>query len=255
MTAEAADGYRAPSSAAEAGFEAASGVRCNWGYPLALETQKSRNLGFEGAERLEDIQAWWGDYSKIVFAVLGVAIAVVGYLVFNNRTRSVQEDAAAGKLAEASVYYWQGDYPHALELSKQIYTQYGSTPSGLDAHRVAGDSYFWNGDFKNAITEYRRYLERMKTGMFADAAHRSLAYALESDGQRLEAAQAYESLVGKFDRASSAEFLVASARCYRALGKPQEAMTRLKRVDVEFGETSYAEQARVTMGEIAAGGQ
>ena len=93
----------------------------------------------------------------------------------------------------------------------------------------------------------------MKEPIFANAARRSLAYALESDGQRLEAAKEYEGLVGKFDRNSSAEFLVASARCYRGLNRPADAMERLKRVDLEFGETNYANQARLEMGELAAG--
>jgi tetratricopeptide (TPR) repeat protein len=222
---------------------------------LALSTQKSRSMGFEGSERLAEIQSWWIQHSKIVLGVLVAVAVIVGGVIFNQRTRSVQEGAAAGKLAEASVYYWQGDYPRSLELSKQIYNQYGSTPSGLEAHRLAGDAAFWSGDFKAAIVEYRRYLEHMKTPLFADAARRSLAYALESDGQRLEAAKMYESLVGKFDRTSSAEFLVAAARCYRGQGRPADALERLKRVDLEFGETSYANEARLEMGEMAAGGQ
>ena len=222
---------------------------------MALGSQKSRSLGFEGAEKLEELQAWWTRYSKIVLGVLAaVAVIVAGY-VFNQRTRSVQEGAASGKLAEANVYYWQGDYVRCLDLSKQIYNQYPGTSSGLDAHRIAGDASFWNGDFKAAIAEYRRYLERMKTPLFANAARRSLAYALESDGQRLEAAQTYESLVGKFDRTSSAEFLVAAARCYRAMGRPADAMQRLKRVDSDFGETSYANPARIEMGELSAAGR
>lgn len=219
---------------------------------MALSTQKSRSLGYEGAERIEEFQAWWARYSKIVLGTLAVAAVVVVALVFNQRTRTVQEGAAAGKLAEASVYYWQQDYPRCLELAKQIYTQYPNTPSGLEAHRMVGDASFWNGDFKTAITEYRKYLDHMKQPIFANAARRSLAYALESDGQRLEAAKEYEGLIGKFDRNSSAEFLVAAARCYRGLNRPADAMERLKRVDLEFGETNYANQARLELGELAA---
>jgi tetratricopeptide (TPR) repeat protein len=221
---------------------------------LSLESQKSRSLGFEGAERVEEAKLWLGQNAKVLLGVVGAIVLAGAFLIFNNRSRSVQEGAAAGKLAEANVYYWQGDYARSLELSKQVYGQYASTPSGLEAHRLAADALFWNGDFKNAVAEYRKYLERMKTGIFADAARRSMAYALESDGQHLEAAKVYEELVGKFDRNSSAEFLVAAARCYRALDKPADAISRLKRVDLEFGETQYAMEARVTIGELAAGG-
>ncbi len=67
------------------------------------------------------------------------------------------------------------------------------------------------------------------------------------------AADVYESLVGKFDRESSAEFLAASARCHRALNQPAEAARRLRRLLDEFGETPYANIARVHLGEITGG--
>jgi tetratricopeptide (TPR) repeat protein len=167
------------------------------------------------------------------------------------RARAAAEEQASGRLAEATIFYWQGDYPRALQLSKQIYEQYGSTPSGNDAHRLAGDAAFWSGDFKAAITEYRRYLERDSRGLLADAARRSLAYALESDRQ-YEEAEAYEALVGKFDRTSSAEFLMGAARAYRDGKKPQLAIERLQRLVDEFGETSYTGTALIELAELKA---
>jgi TolA-binding protein len=217
---------------------------------LALESQQAR-LDAEGADVVERVVSWWNLYQR---AIVGVALGLVvvgGGTYLYLRSRGAQEDQASGKLAEASVLFWQGDYARSLEQAKQVYTQYASTPSGLDAHRLAGDDAFWNGDFKTAVAEYRRYLDKA-TGILADAARRSLAYALESEGQALEAAKTYESLVGKFDRTSSAEFLVAAARCYRNLGQPAEAMRRLERVDQEFGDTSYAQPARIALGELRA---
>lgn len=218
---------------------------------MALE---SRQESFEpaGAHLLEQIQVWWAGNQRIVLGVLAGIVVVGAGLAFQLRTRAVQEDQAAGRLAEASVYYWQGDYARSLELAKQVYAQYGSSPSGIEAHRLAGDNAFWTGEFKAAAAEYQRYLEKTKTGLLADAARRSLAYALESDNQPLEAAKLYDQLVGRFDRTSSAEFLVAAARCYRNARQPAEAIRRLKRVDQEFGDTSYAQLARVELGELTA---
>ncbi len=102
------------------------------------------------------------------------------------------------------------------------------------------------------MAEYRRYLDKVKTGLLADAARRSLAYSLESAGQFKEAADTYESLVGKFDRESSAEMLYASARCHRLLNQPAEAIKRLQRLVDEFGETQMANRARIAQGELGA---
>src|SRR5204862_7115448 len=150
------------------------------------------------------------------------------------RARAASEDEAAGKLAEANALYWQGEYSRSLELSRQIAQQYPSTPSGVDAHRLAGDNAYWDGDARTAVTEYRAYLAHAKKGLLTDAARRSLAYALESSKQYAEAASTYESLVGVFDRESSAEFLAAAARCYRALGRPADAVKSLQRLMAEF---------------------
>lgn len=220
---------------------------------MALETQQARNLGsVEGTEVLDRVSTFWEQYQRLILGGLALAVVVGAGSFLYLRSRNTQEDKASGQLAEASVLFWQGDYPRSIEIAKQVYGAYASTPSGIDAHRIAGDASFWNGDFKTAIAEYRRYLDKIKTGILADAVRRSLAYSLESDGQFVEAAKLYEGLVGSFDRTSSAEFLVAAARCYRRAGQPAEAIARLERVDRDFGDTSYAQPARVTLGELRA---
>src|SRR5262249_48444 len=154
-----------------------------------------------------------------------------------------------GLLAEASIYYFQGDLPKAEQMGKQVADQYGTTWSGNDAHRLVGDAAYWSSDFKTAIAEYRRYLARDKSGPLADAVTRSRPYAPESDHENAEAVTTYESLVGKMDRESSAEFLAGAARCERALGHRDEARKQLQRLISEYAETSYARLARIEAAE------
>jgi tetratricopeptide (TPR) repeat protein len=219
---------------------------------LALETQQARRLESDGAELLDRVSGWWDDYQRIVLIALGVIVGVGGGGYLYLRSQKTQEDQAAGQLAEASVVFWQGDYNRSLQVAKQTYTQYPSTPSGIDAHRVAGDAAFWQGDFRNAVSEYRRYLDKVKSGELADAARRSLAYSLESNGQTADAAKEYDALVGRLDRTTSAELLTGAARCYRRLNQPGEAIKRYDRVVREFGDTYYAQVARVELGELKA---
>jgi TolA-binding protein len=101
------------------------------------------------------------------------------------------------------------------------------------------------------VAEYRAYLEHQKSGLLADAARRSLAYALEASGQYVDAATAYLGLVGRFDRESSAEFLADAARCYRAARQPAEAVKILRRLVDEFGDTSFANTAEIQLGELS----
>ena len=211
---------------------------------MALETQQARRLEPEGAELMDRVSNWWEDYQRILLIAVAVMVLVGGGGYLYLRSQRTQEDQAAGQLAEASVVFWQGDYNRSLQVAKQAYTQYPSTRSGIDAHRVAGDAAFWLGDFRNAVSEYRRYLDKVKSGELADAARRSLAYSLESNGQTQDAAKEYDTLVDRFDRSTSAELLTGAARCYRRLNQPAE-IKRLERVVHEFGDVL----ARVELGE------
>lgn len=217
---------------------------------MPLATQRRPHLEDPGAVILDRMTSYWERFGRITLGALGVlaAAGLIGY--FTMRARAAAENEASGQLTEASYFFWQGDYTRSLQVAKQLSEQFPSTWSGVDALRIAGDDCYWNGDWKTAVDYYRRYLAKSRSGVVSDAARRSYAYALESDRQHKAAADQFESLVGKFDRESSAEFLSAAARCYRALGQPDEAAKRLRRVLDEYGETTQALTARVRLGEL-----
>jgi hypothetical protein len=218
---------------------------------LTLERESAR-LEDPGAKLLDSISSRWTRYGRTVLIGLGVCAAIATGVFFTLRSRAADEEQAAGRLAEANLFFWQGAYDRSLPLARQVAEQWPSSPSGIDARRLAGDDLFWLGKFKESAAEYRLYLAKKKSGLIADAVRRSLAYALESDLQLKEAAPVYEGLVGAFDRESSAEFLFAAARCYRQLNQPKEAEQVLKRLLDEYGETSYGNRARVLRAELAA---
>jgi tetratricopeptide (TPR) repeat protein len=219
---------------------------------LTLATRKSARLADPGAELLDRLGGLWEQFGRIALGVAGVVVVAGGVTFLYLRSQANTEEQAAGKLAEANVMFWSGYYQQSLDRSRQVAQQFPNAPSGIEAHRLAGDDAYWLGDFKTASAEYRRYLDRVKTGLLADAARRSLANALESDGQYKQAADGYELLVGKFDRESSAEFLYGAARCYRRLNQPAEALRRLQRLVDEFGETAVANRARIAQAELSA---
>jgi len=237
---------------------------------LALATKKHTRLEDPGAELLDRLTGYWDRFGRLATSVVGaiVAVAVIGLLYL--RAQSGTEEKAAGKLAEADILFWQGYYPRSYDAAQQVIKLYPGTRSAIEAHRLAGDDAYWRGepgDFQKSVDEYRAYLKHHRSGLLADAARRSLAYALESnaavlgsqgrsaeaEGQLREAASTYEGLVGKFaDRESSAEFLFGTARCYRQLNQPQEAAKRLKRLVDEFGDTAISGRARIELAEVTA---
>lgn len=181
---------------------------------------------------------------------MGIAVvAIAGYYIVAGNAR--KENTASERLAEANDLFWRADYDRSRQIAQDVSRQYPGTPSGVDALRIAGDDAYWRGNWKEAITDYKAYLGKVKTGVLATTVKRSLAYALESDGQHAEAAKAFESIVGQLDRESSGEFLYAAARCYLALKQPEEAKKCWQRILDEYPDSSFQLQARVELAKLA----
>jgi tetratricopeptide (TPR) repeat protein len=219
---------------------------------LSLESRKSSALTDPGAELVDHITAAWQRYGRIALGAVGAIVVVAAVAYFTIRQNEAQDNAASQKLAQADVLYWQGDYDRAKTTAQEVARTFGSTPSGIDAHRIAGDAAFWRGNWKDAIGEYNAFLSKKGSGLVANSVRRSLAYAYDSNKQYAEAAKTYDQIVGVFERETSAEMLAASARCYEALGNKAEAVKRLQRVTGEFGETSFSARARLKLAELGA---
>ncbi len=204
------------------------------------------DLGHLYMERLAE---FWRRAQKAILTGLAVAAALAVVVFFTLRARAEAASQAAGRLAEASLEFWRGNYQNSLNLAQQVANQYGGTPAAQDALRLIGDDQYWIGNFKESINQYRKYLEHEKKGMLADGVRRSLANALESDRQFAEAAKVYLELAQRLDRESAVDCMMGAARCYRATGRIPEAAQIYRRVADEFGETSLAATARLYLAE------
>jgi TolA-binding protein len=217
-----------------------------------LESRKSTALHDPGAEMVDRMGSLWSQYGRIALGVVGAVVVVAGVAFYTVRQNAAQDNQASKGLSQAQLMYWQGDYDRAKSTAQEVAKAFAGTPSGIDAHRVAGDASYWHGNWKDAITEYKAYLDKNGKGLVASSVRRSLGYAYESNQQYAEAAKQYDALVGVFERETSAEMLAASARCLEASGARPEAEKRLQRLVDEFGETSVALRARVRLAELQA---
>jgi predicted negative regulator of RcsB-dependent stress response len=222
---------------------------------LSLESRKGNALEDPGAVLVDQVTNVWERYGRIVMGVLVALVAVGAVAYFTVRSNATQEAAASEKLAQANALFWQGDYERSKTIADEVSKQYGGTPSGVDALRISGDDAYWRGNWKEAITAYKAYLAKNGSGLMGNVVRRSLAYSYDSDKQYAEAAKLFDGLVGAFERESSAEFLAASARCYEALNNKPEAVKRVQRLVDEFGDTSYANRARLKLAELGASTQ
>ncbi|MEQ1834745.1 MAG: tetratricopeptide repeat protein [Candidatus Eisenbacteria bacterium] len=219
---------------------------------MSLETSGKKSVMDDpGAELLDQAQGIWSRYGQTVLIALLVVVAAGVGTYYWKSGQARQENSASEKLAEANDLFWRADYERSRTIAKDVAKQFGGTPSGTDALRIAGDDAYWRGNWKDAIADYQEYLKKNGSGLVADAVRRSLGYALESDGKFAEAATHYDKLVGVFDRESSGEMLFASARCMVAAGKPDQAKQRYQRILDEFPDSSFQLQARIELGRLS----
>ena len=217
---------------------------------MSLESRKNA-IEDPGAELLDRATGLWEQYGRYIMgAVVGIAVVgIAGYYMIAGNAR--KENTASEKLAEANDLFWRADYDRSRQIAQDVSRQYAGTPSGIDALRISGDDAYWRGNWKDAIADYNSYLKKNSSGVLAATVRRSLAYALESDGQFAEAASTFERIVGEFDRESSGEFLFAAARCHMALKQPAEAKKLWQRILDEFPDSSFQLQARVELGKLS----
>lgn len=217
---------------------------------MSLESRKNA-LDDPGADLLDRATSLWDRYGRIVLGVV-VGLAVVGvsaYYVMAGSSR--KENAASERLAEASDLFWRADYDRSRTIAQEVVKQYGDTPSGIDALRIAGDDAYWRGNWKDAAADYEAYLKKRSSGLLANGVRRSLGYAQESLGQYAAAAANFDQLVGQIDRETSGEMLFAAGRCLVADKKPEEAKKRYQRIIDEFPDSSFQAQARIELGKLA----
>lgn len=217
---------------------------------MSLESRKTA-LEDPGAELLDRATGLWEQYGRYaLYAVVGLLVlGIAGFYWKSGQDR--RENSAAEKLAQANELFWRADYDRSRQMSQEVSQQFGGTWSGTDALRISGDNAYWRGNWKAAIADYQAYLKAKGSGLIANTVKRSLAYALESDGQYAEATSTYTSLVGVFERESSGEFLFAAARCQLALQKQDEARKLYQRILDEFPDSSYQLQARIELGRLS----
>ena len=192
---------------------------------------------------------------RTVGIVLGAIVAAGLITVWITKAQAKAEGEANRILAEASVNYWQGGYTRTIQLADQVLSDYKTTRAANDARRMKGDALFWSGSFDSAATLYKEFISHESAGSPIRAAVQlSLASALESMRDFAGAAKEYEGLVATApDRSNEADLLMSAARSYRTANQPDKARAIYEKVANEYKETTFARDAEVMLGELAAG--
>ena len=189
----------------------------------------------ETASKTED---WVAKNQKMILGIVGaIAIATIGYVLYNKYVVEEKEAKANNEIFQAQQYFQQAvdatakpDSLYNLALKGGegklgfvgIADQYAGTDAGNLANYYAGMAYLNLGDFKNAIT----YLENFKSD---DAILKPLA--LGAIGDAFSETNKVDDAISYYKKAAEASendfttprYLFKAAQLYVTAGKKAEA--------------------------------
>lgn len=195
-------------------------------------------------------QSWFEANRKRVstaFTVLVVA-AVAVWFYWNNHT--AQNQAATSDLGKILRYYDQGNYELAINGSprenirglRQIVDEYGGTASGDLAAFYLANSYDALGDHTKAL-EYYRQADVSDPSVEASVTA-GIAACLETQGQYLEAARAFEKAARNDQlKVLAPEYLSRAGSCYLQAGEKEKAAEVLKTLKTAHPTSPFAREA------------
>ncbi len=196
-------------------------------------------------------------YSKMMFffeenrtLVFGIAGALVLLLIIGagyGLYKDKREDQAQARLAGAVRAYERGEFQAALAGTEayagleDIAGQYGNTNAGNLALYYAGDAYYRQGQFEEALTFFERFDK--DDDALGSAAYAAEAAILENMGEFARAAERYQQAARVFETDfATPQYLLNAGRNFEMAGNFTQARALYERVEQEYPESAQARE-------------
>lgn len=148
-------------------------------------------------------QEWAEENLSKVLIAGGVVLAIVVVIVFVVWQSGRSADEAFEKLGSAEVFARTGQTQLAVADFQEVMNKFSSSPAAGQAAFKLANLYFQTGDFANAETAYKNYLDKYVVDeQFRKSAQRGVAAALAGQGKSQEAGVAFLT-AAKSDSAST----------------------------------------------------
>jgi tetratricopeptide (TPR) repeat protein len=217
----------------------------------------------EGASKTE---AWVEKNQKYILGVVGaIAIAVLGYIAYQQFIQEPKEIEATNEMFKAQEYYELAqnaaarDSLYNLSLNGgegkygflDIIDNYGSTSAGNRARYYAGMAYLNLKDYQQAINFLDKY--KGSDEMTGPLAKGAIGDAFVQLGQNEEALKYYEEAASmRTNSVTSPRFLLKAGITALNLGKADAALTHFKAIEENYPEAPEAAKAIIYVGKAEA---
>lgn len=183
--------------------------------------------------------------------IIGGAIAVIILAIvwFVNK-KAEDNKLAAGKLAQISTIYEQGQFQKAIDGEpgtqldglQTIVDNYGGTDQGEIAKIYLANAYYAIGDFEKAKEQFEDYGGNSE--LHQSSAYAGIAACYEANGEFGEAADYYKKAAETYKLGSqTADFLLSAGINYIRVGNQSVAKLLLEEVKKDYATSTAAREA------------
>lgn len=219
----------------------------------------------EGASKTE---AWVARHQKFIFIIIGVAaVAILGYLAYDQFIQEPKEAEAANEMFQAQQYFEtaldasgsQSDSLFNLALTggqgkfgfEDVIDQYGSTKAGNLALYYAGMAYLNTNQYQKAIDKLEDF--ESDDEILAPLAKGAIGDAFLQLEQPEEALDYYEQAANmRSNNFTTPKFLMKAAVTAIQLNKGEVAEKHLTKIKEEYPDSPEAGQVAVYLGQAQA---
>jgi tetratricopeptide (TPR) repeat protein len=181
--------------------------------------------------------------------IIGLVAVVVVFLAWNglrSAGRAAEREASL-LLLQAGYAQDEGRTDVAREHLEFALDHYGRSRSGGRAAFLLAGNYFQSGAIDSAEATYKLYLRKnTKDPLLTAAARAGLAACRESRGEYEPAARAWQEAGAAYrNDATTPQYYMEAARCFRLAGRIPEALALYDRIQNEFPGRAEADRASI----------
>jgi TolA-binding protein len=203
------------------------------------------------------VTAWFKLYNyleqhtrEVLYAMAGIVI-VIAAIFFYQRSKVEAEQDASVELARAKSEYTKQNYAAAIDILKNLVSNYSGTQSAGVATIYLANAYLHTQDYASAENYYRRYLDDEDNDpILSVTAAAGLAATHEERGNYAQAAKLYEEFARQYDDSYRApQLLMSAGRCFRLAGQPEGVRRALQKLIDKYPKSGLVEEAKLMMAE------
>ncbi len=213
-------------------------------------------------EKASKTEEWVAKNQKYIYIIIAVvAVAVLGWLAYNQFIQKPKETEAANEMYQAQIYFEQAlsaqqkDSLFILSLNGgmgkygflDIIDNYGGTDAANNSRYYAGIAYMHLGNYKEAIIHLDKH--KSKDEIVGPIAKGNIGDAFAELNQLEDALKYYKQAASmSANEFTAPKYLLKSAIVALELGKAGDALSSLNKIKSDFPESAEAGQIDIYIG-------